>query len=543
MEGWLRDRRSIAVLAAAMLIAPIACGDGGGGRGRAAATATIATPMPATPSPSAAAPTAVTALPSPSATAALPPQLSPLPGASATTTAMATAPATAPVTTQTACECSTATPTPGAPSETPVTPAPTATPVAPQITYFGIAAASDAVLTSTDHDAAGRPVFAPPGGAGISIVVEARRGGRALVRTTYDPSGGARGLDMLVSRPLGNGSLAVCDTTPPQGGVPGTDPPVFSDDPAVVEAIDDLGCRVNDETGGAAGRTAENACTRVPPGDDYEFIDADSDLQYCLPIAAAWSFPVGDTIVAARVRDAAGVVSDTRQIVVRVNPAPPFTCDTGLGERDLTARRPQSRLLTSVADGEDASVDPWSVDPLRICAGGDLGSGIHALTLRDDAIFALPLRDGGILCAKISAHGSTGTLECAGGVPADVSAAQDTDGLTPVVLATGLGVDAGTGAATILAPITVVALPPGAVSDACRAAAYPPPFTGALTTATGTAQLLMRGDGVVAEVSDTGAAFDCAAWRNAGVGSLVLPFPLLQPSADADLAGVIELRD
>jgi hypothetical protein len=237
------------------------------------------------------------------------------------------------------------------------------------------------------------------------------------------------------------------------------------------------------------------------------------------------------------------VVSDTSEIVVRVNPTPPFTCDSGLGERDLTARRPQSRLLTSAAGGEDASVDPWSVDPLRICAGGDLGGGVHALALRDDAILALPLRDGGTLCAKIYAHGSTGTLACTGGAPADVSATQATDGLTAVVLDTGLGVDAGTGAATILAPVAILALAPGAASDACQAAAYPPPFTGGLKSATGTARLVTRDGHVVAEVSGTGTAFDCAAWRTAGVGSLVLPFPLLQPSGDGDLAGVIELRD
>ncbi len=521
----MRDRWSIAVLAVGMLLAPIACGDSDGHGRRAAATATIATPAPATPT--------LPAPPSPSALATTSPQLSPPPSAGGAT---ATAAVTAPIATATACDCTVPTATPGAPT-------PTATPQAPQITYFGIAAADDVVLTPAEYDTAGRPVFVPPQGSGISIVVEARSGGRALVRAAYDATGGPRGLDMLVSLALGNGSMAVCDTATPMGGVPGTNPPVFSDDPAVIDAIDDLCCRVNDGTGVAAGRTAQSACTRVPPGDDYEFIAADTDLQYCLPIAAAWNFNLGDTIVAARVRDVAGTVSETREIVVRVNPAPPFTCDTGLGERDLTARRPQSRLLTSSAGGEDASVDPWSADPLRICAGGDLGGGVHALALRDDAILAVPLRDGGMLCAKISAHGSAGTLQCAGGAPADVTAAQAADGLTGVVLRTGLGVDAGTGAATIVAPVAILTLASGAASGACQTAAYPPPFTGALTTATGTGQLVADDGGVIAEVSGSGSVFDCAAWRTGSAGSLVLPFPLVQPSGAGNLAGVVELRD
>src|SRR5579862_302978 len=184
MVGWMRDRWSIAVLAVGMLIAPIACGDSDDGGHRAAATATIATPAPAT-APS-----------SPSAVATISPQVSPPPSASGAT---ATVSITAPVATASACDCT-------IPTATPAAPTPTAAPLGPQITYFGIAAADDAVLTPTEYDAAGRPVFAPPRGSGISIVLEARGGARALVRTAYDPTGGPRGLDMLVSRPLGNGS-------------------------------------------------------------------------------------------------------------------------------------------------------------------------------------------------------------------------------------------------------------------------------------------------------------------------------------------------
>jgi hypothetical protein len=377
-------------------------------------------------------------------------------------------------------------------------------------------------------------------GQGIKIVLEARHGVRALERTAYDPGGGLRGVDFLVSHALGNGSPAVCD----DGGVPGIDPPVFSSDPVVVDAINDLGCRVNDGTGAPAGHGAESACTRPQPSDQYAFIDPTSDLQFCLPIDAAWSFATGDTIVAARVRDVTGVVSSAREIVVRVEPEQPFTCNVGLGERDFTVRRPPSRLLTSTTGTADASTDPWVAGTLRICARTDIGEGLYPLTIREDAVFGLPLADGGTLCAKITARGSSGYLDCNGGTAAGVRASQDLRAPTRVTVDTGLGLDAGTGAATILAPIAVLQLPPGSTPEACQDAAYPSAFSGALTTAMGSAQVIGLDGDLLTEIDDSGTSFDCAAWQSGGVGTLVMPFPFQSASSDAaDLAAVLELTD
>ena len=132
-------------------------------------------------------------------------------------------------------------------------------------------------------------------------------------------------LQLIVSRPLGNGNPIVCDTRAPMlGGVPATDPLVFSNDPSVIAAINDLGCRVDDGAGQPLARpVSQQACTSSNlSSTGYAFVSAESTVQYCLPIAAAWAFPRGDTIVAARVRDIDGRAGATREIVVRVGNSP-----------------------------------------------------------------------------------------------------------------------------------------------------------------------------------------------------------------------------
>jgi hypothetical protein len=45
-----------------------------------------------------------------------------------------------------------------------------------------------------------------------------------------------------------------------------------------------------------------------------------TQAQFCIPIAKAWAFPDGDTIVAAQVRDNSGAVGSPREMVVRIAP-------------------------------------------------------------------------------------------------------------------------------------------------------------------------------------------------------------------------------
>lgn len=480
-------------------------------------------PPTAVPTPTATRPTSATpatATPAPSGTATLGPA-----GATATHTRTTNATATV-----TATAVATASVTPSA------------TPDPPEITFFGIARADDLALVPTELDAAGRPVFERFLGQAMTIVLEARRGAQPLELSAYDPGGGRRGVEFLVSRPLGDGSPAVCDFAAPMiGGVPGIEPPLFSDQAEVQDAIDDLGCRVNDGTGAPLARFGQSACTLMEPSFEYGFVAPGSEVQYCLPIARLWNFAVGETIVAARVRDSAGAVSAVREIVVRVQREQPFVCDQGLGERTFTVRRPPSRLMSS-ATGEDASVDPWLTASLRICAGRPVGDGLYPLNLRDDAVLGVALADGGVLCARISARGSSGSIDCDGGTALDVRASRDREALTRIAIESGLGLDAGTGAAVIRAPVAFVQLPDGATPDDCPEATYPEPFNAALTTATGTAQVLDLDGTVLAEASASGVSFSCETWRDGGAGAFALPLPIVN-GPSGDLATVLVLGE
>jgi hypothetical protein len=128
-------------------------------------------------------------------------------------------------------------------------------------------------------------------------------------------------VQLLVSRNLGDGSTALCDKAPPLiGGVPATVPLTFGEQPEVVAATNDLGCRVNDGAGSPLGRNEVFACTRSDRGFlGYGFVDSSSTVQFCLPIASLWAFPDGDTVVAVRVRDVAGNVGPVREVVVRID--------------------------------------------------------------------------------------------------------------------------------------------------------------------------------------------------------------------------------
>lgn len=158
--------------------------------------------------------------------------------------------------------------------------------------------------------------------SGFLIYIEARPGisGLPVATVTFESSPADPNvlpdLQVLVSRPLGNGSLAVCDAgpAPPIGGVPATTPAAFGGSQAVADAINDLGCRFD-----ARSATAQ-ACTRDNFG-TYGFTAA-STVQFCTSpgVGAELAFPVGDTIVTARVRDVAGQPGQAMSIAIRVRP-------------------------------------------------------------------------------------------------------------------------------------------------------------------------------------------------------------------------------
>ncbi len=192
-------------------------------------------------------------------------------------------------------------------------------PEGPTITYFGIASADGTALFPSARDGAGRPVYTRLQGFGLNLVVEGRPGisRRGVGFTTVgDP---LPDMQMLVSRALGDGDPTVCDILPPLiGGVAATPDLEFETEPEVDAAINDLGCRFDDGQGNALGREMLDACTRSNEGFGFDFVDRTTSVQYCAAIAQAWAFPIGDTVVAARLRDRAGTVGMRREIVVRI---------------------------------------------------------------------------------------------------------------------------------------------------------------------------------------------------------------------------------
>jgi hypothetical protein len=209
------------------------------------------------------------------------------------------------------------TPTPTPPPAAVGTPTPTGTPGAPgpDITYFGFATADDRPLPPDSTDAMGRPVFSRPFGQGMTLIIEARpgRNGSPVGHSTYSDTGGLPDLQVLVSNPLGDGNPAVCEQDGHSGGIPAVPSLRFVPDPATVAAINDLGCRAYDRQ----AKDANSACTRTPSG-EFAMVNPVSAVQFCIPIAKAWAFPLGDTVVAVRVRDDAGNLGPVREMVVRV---------------------------------------------------------------------------------------------------------------------------------------------------------------------------------------------------------------------------------
>lgn len=95
--------------------------------------------------------------------------------------------------------------------------------------------------------------------------------------------------------------------------MPGLDPPSFaSGDPFVTDVLTDFACRFDSSVSAAA------PCTIMDPSREPRLVTSSALVQFCDFIAATASFPAGDTILSARLRDVTGNIGPTAQIVVRV---------------------------------------------------------------------------------------------------------------------------------------------------------------------------------------------------------------------------------
>ncbi len=194
----------------------------------------------------------------------------------------------------------------------------------PEIAYFGTVTANGFVQESIGVDEVGRPIFEQPFGQGFSIVIEVRPGLSGRIGTSaFSEVGALPGLQVILSRSIGDGSVAVCDVGSPReasGGVPAKVPFSFDDTQDLRDAVNDLGCRFDNGNGEPMARGRGFNCTRSDtPGRTDAVSSVGSDIrQFCLPVARGWSFPTGDTVVAARGQDDGGNAGAADEIVVRV---------------------------------------------------------------------------------------------------------------------------------------------------------------------------------------------------------------------------------
>jgi len=96
------------------------------------------------------------------------------------------------------------------------------------------------------------------------------------------------------------------------GSVPAVNPPDFGESQTVSAALSDLACNF------IVAPDSEGACTFDPETLEGAFADDSSTIQFCYEVLPTGSFPVGDTILTARLRDVAGGVGNPATIVVHV---------------------------------------------------------------------------------------------------------------------------------------------------------------------------------------------------------------------------------
>lgn len=214
------------------------------------------------------------------------------------------------------------TPAPGEASPSPIPTHPIGKPIkarkgeaiGPDITFFGAARADGTTVEPQSVDKKGIPTYVSAVGSGFMLVVETKPGlsgfepaRRVFAYVPGDPTT-RPDLEIEATRNMGDGSLAVCDRSRPNiGGIPGIDPPSFQETQRISDAINDLACRFETFI------QSDSSCTQNKNG-DYSFVNKDSMTQFCMIVARAWAFPVGETLLSVRVRDSEGNPGPVKQI-------------------------------------------------------------------------------------------------------------------------------------------------------------------------------------------------------------------------------------
>lgn len=188
--------------------------------------------------------------------------------------------------------------------------------VGPVVTHLGLARADGSKVEPKDKKD-GIDVYLNNIGSGFIVVVEAKPGisnievGKRV--TAYDKNDHTSrpDLEIQTDKDLGDGSKVVCDKRRPDiGGIPGINPPSFAETRAVADSLNDMSCRFETFIESAS------ACTVTKNG-DFSFLAKDSKVQFCMIVAKAWNFPIGETLVSVRVRDKEGNPGPVKKLIVR----------------------------------------------------------------------------------------------------------------------------------------------------------------------------------------------------------------------------------
>lgn len=185
--------------------------------------------------------------------------------------------------------------------------------IGPEITFFGITRADGKAIEPV-KGADGIDTYTNYVGSGFQLVVEGKPGisgadvGRRLFASEATDPKKRPDVEIQVDRPLGDGSEVICDRMRPNiGGVPAINPPNFAETQKIADTLNDMGCRFE------VFLESESSCT-LGKSEDWEFRTPETKTQFCMTVAKAWNFPIGDTLVSARLRDTAGNYGPVKKI-------------------------------------------------------------------------------------------------------------------------------------------------------------------------------------------------------------------------------------
>jgi hypothetical protein len=213
-----------------------------------------------------------------------------------------------------------------------------------------------------------------------------------------------------------------------------------------------------------------------------------------------------------------------------------------LGTRSFTIAPVSASLRTSLFSSALLGMNVASScteGPLQLVGGTPDADGVASLALGADAAFAVRIIDMSLVCFRLLAAGSSGSIDCDGGSAYDARITQATGEDAPEpTIETGLGADAGAGAAMLLVMQQSAQLPSGSPLEDCATATYTDPVPAVYTTAKGTAT---KG---ALTLSKSGENFSCPDFATTnGVGLLVSPAVAFETRAGGDLVNVIRLAD